>query len=222
MEARRKLRLVLLGDFKVGKTSLLRQFLDRKFVEQPSNTQLEDERTTVLKLGGGGEVELLLTDTAGSACSLCQVAFFADAADPAGQEQFRSFTSSYFRDKDGYVVVFSVTDAASFRNLSHWMKEIRGWDEACRVCVVGNKIDCEERAVSTREAEEYVASLGGGAVYLECSAKLNINCGKAFEEMARMCLKSMEPDKGSTPTTAPVNLRDPPQPPEQKNFACCN
>ena len=66
MEGRRKLRVVLLGDFRVGKTSLLRQFLDHKFVEQPSNTPagMEDERSTLLKLGGA-EVELLLTDTAG-------------------------------------------------------------------------------------------------------------------------------------------------------------
>ncbi len=116
-------------------------------------------------------------------------------------------------------MVFSVTDANSFRNLGHWVKEIRAWDEACQVCVVGNKIDCEERAVSTRDAEEYVAALGGGAVYIECSAKLNMNCNKAFEEIARMCLKESAPST-ATPTSPPVNLRD--QSTEQKNFVCCN
>ncbi len=72
MEARRKLRVVLLGDFRVGKTSLLRQFLDHKFVEQPSNTPagMEDERMTLIKLGGA-EVELLLTDTAGRRLASC-------------------------------------------------------------------------------------------------------------------------------------------------------
>ena len=64
MEPRKKLRVVLLGDYRVGKTSLMRQFLDHKFVEVPSNTVLEDERATMIRVGEH-EVELLLTDTAG-------------------------------------------------------------------------------------------------------------------------------------------------------------
>ncbi len=232
MEARKKLRVVLLGDFRVGKTSLLRQFVDHKFVEQPSNTPvLEDERTAVLKMGGR-EVQLLLTDTAGKRGRKTWGRVATDVAS-LGQEQFRSFTSSYFRDKDGYLVVFSVGDAASFGNLQHWIQEIRGWDESYRICVVGNKIDLEERAVTTREAEDFVATLGNGAIYLECSAKLNINCNKAFEEIARMCLGPPDTGTGTgtTPTTSGGNnassgssgmsLRDPAQQPEQRNFVCC-
>ena len=58
------IRVVLLGDFGVGKTSLFRQFLDRKFQEVPSNTMVEDERMTCLKVGDQ-DVDLLITDTAG-------------------------------------------------------------------------------------------------------------------------------------------------------------
>lgn len=59
-------------------------------------------------------------------------------------------------------------------------------------------------------------------VYMETSAKLNINCAKVFEEIARACHVQETP---VTPTTAPapvVNLRAPEQQPEQRNFVCCN
>jgi GTPase SAR1 family protein len=142
-----------------------------------------------------------------------------------GQEQFRSFTSSYFREKDGFLVVFSVTDRKSFENIGHWMKEIRNWDETTRVCIVGNKIDVDEklRVVSVREAEEFVASLGGGVKYMEASAKLNINCAKAFEEIARLChIGTSTSPTSPTPSQAPLNLRNPETQPEQRNFVCCN
>lgn len=203
---RTRVRVVLLGDFRVGKTSLVRQFLDHRFSEAPSNTVTEDERTSLLTVGGS-EVELLLTDT-------------------AGQEQFRSFTSSYFREKDGFVVVFSVADAASFRNVAHWVTEIRAWDEQYRLVLVGNKIDVEDRVVSTREAEDLCKTLSarGSVVYVETSAKLNVNCNKAFEEIVRLCLPKPEV---KAPTTAPgvVHLGNSEQQPlmnrPQSNFTCC-
>jgi GTPase SAR1 family protein len=61
---RKKLRVVLLGDFGVGKTSLFRQFLDHKFSEAASNTAMEDERLTSVKVADQ-DVDLLITDTAG-------------------------------------------------------------------------------------------------------------------------------------------------------------
>jgi small GTP-binding protein len=96
--------------------------------------------------------------------------------DTAGQEQFRSFTSSYFRDKHGALVVFDVSNRASFADLAHWVEEIRKWDENTQLVVVGNKMDLVERKVSLREAEEFAQSVR--AEYIETSAKLEINCIK--------------------------------------------
>ncbi len=59
---------------------------------------------------------------------------------------------------------------------------------------------------------------------METSAKLNINCGKVFEEIARGCVaqRGASDTSTTTPTTPPVNLRAPDQQPEQRNFVCCN
>ena len=144
-----------------------------------------------------------------------------------GQEQFRSFTSSYFRDKDGYVVVFSVTDAQSLQNVAHWVKEIRGWDESYQVVVVANKIDVEdkERAVTTKEAEEFLPRWEAANSRMWSAApSWTLTAPKAFDQIARQCLgtEKMTAPLGSTPSTpltSPLNLREQP---EQKNFTCCN
>lgn len=205
MDAGRRvtLRVVLVGNFGVGKTSLLRQYLDRTFSEVPSNTMQEDERETSVTVDGR-VCDLIVTDT-------------------AGQEQFRSFTSSYFRDKHGALAVFDVSDPVSLVDLAHWIREIRKWDANTDIVVVGNKMDLESRKVSTREGEEFASSMN--AVYVETSAKLEINCIKAFETLSRLCSRRLEPhsvESGTTPTGI-VSLK--PTPPgraggqPQQNFS---
>lgn len=136
---RTKLRVVLIGNFGVGKTSLLRQYLDRTFSSTPSNTIQEDERETTITIDSY-ICDVIVTDT-------------------AGQEQFRSFTSSYFRDKHGALAVFDVSNPQTLIDLEHWIREIRKWDEHTDIIVVGNKIDLEPRKVSTREGEEFAQSI---------------------------------------------------------------
>ena len=145
--------------------------------------------------------------------------------DTAGQEQFRSFTSSYFRDKDGFLVVYDVTNRESFQNVAHWVKEIRAWDEGSHICLTGNKIDAdEERQISTQEGEELAAQLGQQVSFVECSAKLNINCAKAFEQIARQChgsSSSSSSSSGSTPTSDSIKLDgSAAEQTEHRNFAC--
>ncbi len=214
MERRRlRMRLVLIGDFGVGKTSLMRQYLDRTFLEAPSNTLQEDERET--------------TYTAPDS-TICDVSLM----DTAGQEQFRSFTSSFLRDKHGALAVYDVNNLASFRNLAHWIQEIRKWDEHTQIVVVGNKIDLSDRQVTIREAEEFTHSVGGE--YVETSARLEINCIKAFETLMRRVhahLRGNGDAKSDTPTSSgsspvvtlggPAGAGAAGAGPEQQNFTGC-
>ena len=121
------------------------------------------------------------------------------------------------------MVVYDVHNVQSFENLGHWVQEIRAWDACSNILVVGNKIDVEaERAVGIEEAEAYVESLGKYASYLECSAKLNINCTKAFRQIAEQC---HSPSLGSmTTTTSTIKLNtSSSESQEQSNFTCpCN
>jgi GTPase SAR1 family protein len=74
--------------------------------------------------------------------------------DTAGQDRFRTITSSYYRGADGIIIVYDVTDRQSYDNVKNWLEEIEKYvDERTKKYIVGNKCDLEERkAIQTEEA----------------------------------------------------------------------
>ena len=121
-----------------------------------------------------------------------------------------------------------MTKRASFDNLNHWIKEIRAWDDGYQICIVANKIDLEkEREVTTQEAEALVEMTGLGATYVEVSAKANINCTRAFEQIAQSChnrRNSLNGPSVATSSSRTVKFdSDEPESTGRQNFACpCN
>nr|CAI44499.1 rab_C38 [Paramecium tetraurelia] len=74
--------------------------------------------------------------------------------DTAGQDRFRTITSSYYRGAQGIIIVFDVTDRESFNQIRQWIQEIDKFAaESVNKILVGNKIDSSQRRVSTDEAE---------------------------------------------------------------------
>jgi small GTP-binding protein len=70
--------------------------------------------------------------------------------DTAGTERFRTITPIYYRNVDGVLLVFDLTDRASFRSIQYWIDELneKGEDTA-QLMLVGNKNDrAAEREVS--------------------------------------------------------------------------
>lgn len=232
MDARRRMRLklVLIGDYGVGKSSLMRQYLDRTFLEAGSHTgPQEDERVTSVDVEGE-TCDVWLTDTAGQEqfrryfLGVSRRSLPPPAADRPRSflAPHHSFTSSYLRDKDGALAVFDVCNRASFESLAHWVGEIYKWEQNTVVVLVGNKIDlAEERKVTTREAEDFAKSVRA-VDYVETSAKLEINCIKAFEALMRHCYKRRRHDGAESITSSPTVSLRPPQPdaPTDNSFPC--
>lgn len=160
-----KYKLVFLGDQNVGKTSIITRFMydnfDRHYqatigIDFLSKTMYLEDRT----------VRLQLWDT-------------------AGQERFRSLIPSYIRDSSVAVVVYDVSNRASFLNTSKWVEDVRGErGNDVVICLVGNKTDlgAEKRQVSTEEGEEKAAK--DGLLFVECSAKAGYNVKSLFRKLA--------------------------------------
>merc|ERR1719335_135532 len=121
-----KYKLVFLGEQAVGKTSIITRFMYDTFdntyqatigIDFLSKTMYLEDRT----------VRLQLWDT-------------------AGQERFRSLIPSYIRDSSVAVVVYDVTNRASFANTVRWVKDVRS-ERANDVVIVlvGNKTDLTDR-----------------------------------------------------------------------------
>jgi Ras-related protein Rab-1A len=106
-------------------------------------------------------------------------------SETAGQERFRTITSSYYRGAHGIIVVYDVTDKVSFNNVKQWLGEIDRYAcQSVNKLLVGNKADLvEKKVVDYNEAKEFAEGLG--ISFLETSAKSAQNVEEAFLTMTR-------------------------------------
>uniref|UniRef100_A0A8C2CQA3 Ras-related protein Rab-21 n=1 Tax=Cyprinus carpio TaxID=7962 RepID=A0A8C2CQA3_CYPCA len=117
--------------------------------------------------------------------------------DTAGQERFHALGPIYYRDSNGAILVYDVTDEDSFQKVKNWVKELRKMlgNEIC-LCIVGNKIDLEkERHVSVEEAEGYAVSVG--AKHYPTSAKLNKGLEELFLDLCKRMMETAQAEERS-------------------------
>mmetsp|Transcript_45274 Transcript_45274/g.52046 ORF Transcript_45274/g.52046 Transcript_45274/m.52046 type:complete len:207 (-) Transcript_45274:200-820(-) len=178
-------KLLLIGDSGVGKTSLLLRFAENTFTDNFMSTIGVDFKIKTIDIDGK-TAKLQIWDT-------------------AGQDRFRTITSSYYRGAHGIIVVYDVTQKESFDHVPMWMNEIEKYaSENVVKLLVGNKADLEDRkAVSTDEGKERADSLG--IQFLEASAKNSHNVNETFISMAKE-LKGKVHSAGSD-SAAPANNR---------------
>jgi Ras-related protein Rab-1A len=104
--------------------------------------------------------------------------------DTAGQERFKTITSSYYRGAHGIILVYDVTNEASFKNLTKWLTEIdRYTDNKVIKIIVGNKIDSNDNVCVTYEQGEEFAKFANLELFY-VSAKNNVNIDTVF---VRLC-----------------------------------
>ncbi|KAM8980269.1 ras-related protein Rab-21 isoform 2-T2 [Sarcophilus harrisii] len=115
--------------------------------------------------------------------------------DTAGQERFHALGPIYYRDSNGAILVYDITDEDSFQKVKNWVKELRKMlgNEIC-LCIVGNKIDLEkERHVSVQEAEMYSESVG--AKHYHTSAKQNKGIEELFLDLCKRMIETAQVDE---------------------------
>lgn len=152
-------KVMVIGDSGAGKSCLILRFADDTFTASYISTIGVDFKFRTIEMDGL-TVKLQLWDN-------------------AGNERFRTITSSYLRGAHACVVIFDVTDAESFRNVPAWLSEIERYAQENVVRIlVGNKSDLEsKRSVTFSEANEFAISRG--MEYIEVSSKTGHNVNKA-------------------------------------------
>ncbi|KNA21752.1 hypothetical protein SOVF_040490 [Spinacia oleracea] len=183
MASRRRmlLKVIILGDSGVGKTSLMNQFVNHKFSNQYKATIGADFLTK----------EVQIDDRL----------FTLQIWDTAGQERFQSLGVAFYRGADCCVLVYDVNVTKSFEDLNRWREDFLL--QACPhdpenfpFVVLGNKIDVDggnSRVVSSKKAKAWCASKGN-IPYFETSAKDGTNVEAAFQCIAKNAIKN-EPEE---------------------------
>uniref|UniRef100_G3WVF7 small monomeric GTPase n=1 Tax=Sarcophilus harrisii TaxID=9305 RepID=G3WVF7_SARHA len=105
--------------------------------------------------------------------------------DTAGQERFRSVTHAYYRDAHALLLLYDVTNRASFDNIQAWLTEIHEYAQKDVVLMLlGNKVDSTQERVVKREDGEKLAK-EYGVPFMETSAKTGLNVDLAFKAIAK-------------------------------------
>lgn len=163
------LKVVLLGEGCVGKTSIVLRYVEDKFNNKHISTLQASFLTKKINVGDK-RVQLNIWDT-------------------AGQERFHALGPIYYRASNGAILVYDITDQDSFQKVKNWVKELKkmlGSDIV--ITIVGNKTDLDkDRTVNIEEAQCYAQAVG--ATFFETSAKLNEGIEELFQELTTLMIQ---------------------------------
>ncbi len=167
------LKLCILGDGAVGKTSIIMQHVDKRFEEEYKPTIGFDIALKTMKIHEKGiDAELLIWDI-------------------AGQAIFEKIREEYLQGTNGAIVMFDLTRPETLEHVKDWLRELVTFAGKVPFILIGNKADLtDQRAVSEEEGKA-VAEEAGALGYLETSAKTGDNVEDAFEDIIKAIVKSM-------------------------------
>jgi small GTP-binding protein len=169
-------KICIVGDFRVGKTTLLNQYLEKRFTPNVASTIGSNFYVKQIKIPN---VKNLIT---------------LQIWDLAGQEHFKWVRHEFYKGAKGIVYVFDLTNKKTFDNLTNWKNEIEKAVERFSSVLVGNKLDLinsDDTVIEKEESDNLKQSLGACG-YFETSAKLGTGIDDFFLKLVSYIYKSLE------------------------------
>ncbi len=170
-----KAKVCFVGDREVGKTSLIRRYVQGSFRE-----------AYVATLGAKVSSTYALTEQDGKTYGMKLVLW-----DIMGSSGFReTFKEAYFHGVHAVVAVFDLTRRPSLRQLSTWFASVEDITKPAVRLLMGNKADlADERVVTMEEGREF--SEGLKCPYMEVSAKTGKGVAAAFDTLLKKLVKAL-------------------------------
>ena len=134
-----RIKLILVGDKSVGKTSIITQFSEKQFSNEYIPTIGSDKIMKEIEIKGE-KLNLEIWDT-------------------VGQEQYRTVNKIFIKNAQIALIVYDITNKDSFNNLNFWLKEINDNNSKKAICcVLSNKSDLyENQVVDSEEGKNFAA-----------------------------------------------------------------
>ena len=167
-----KLKIILLGESSVGKTSLLLSYTDNYF-----------PKTHVTTIGVElKEKELIYKD----------YQIILQIWDTAGQERYRALAKSFFKGVQGILFVYDITSRPSFEQINKWIKDAQTHSSDFQSIIIGNKCDLKDRVVSNDELKTIGEKKN--MPVMETSAKDRTNVEEAFLKLIELIIGDKSKD----------------------------
>ncbi len=157
-------KIIIVGDISVGKTSIIKRFIENKFSDELKSTLINENLKKKIRIDSSTIVTLNIWDT-------------------IGDERFRILTRQFYQDAHGALLIFDITNKETFNKLDIWIKDIiENSPPDCILMLIGNKYDLKDnRKISYDDAN--ILSQRFNIFYYEVSAKNGNNIALAFEQL---------------------------------------
>lgn len=188
-EVEESLKVIVVGDGNVGKTSMLKRFCKNDFTETYKKTiGAEYMEKEVFLQQSQSSVKLMLWDT-------------------AGQEVFNALTASYYRGAAACVLAFSTSDIDSYHNVAKWKQKVEDQCGTITMVLCQTKIDLVEEFA--KEGKQHITTADGEALgaklglpYFPISTKKNYNVTNMFESAAARVLTAQTQERTAAAAAA--------------------
>ena len=169
------LKILVLGDTAVGKTSLSLKYVDGFFPENYISTIGVGYKIKIVEINGT-KIILKIWNT-------------------CGQERYKSLAKTFIKDADGILFVYDISNKQSFEHIKDWIRESEEANGEFQKIVLGNKIDlpAESRDVPKEKLSKYINEKKYKG--LEVSAKTGENVEKAFSMLTQLLVGNMSKEE---------------------------
>ena len=196
-------QILLIGDSSVGKTSLIQRYANGIFKEEYLATVGLDYYTK----------QEMIND----------ITVLVKLWDTAGQERFKALTPNYFRNAEGVVLAYDVTNSESFENLKFWINSIKSnlgeKNIFIPIIIIGNKIDMEDmRDITKEDASKFAKE--NNYKYFETSAKTGEGVDEAIRDLVNQVLANSDKNEAAKGERKSVKIEDNKEN-NQKKKGCC-
>lgn len=163
-------KVILLGNIAVGKTCILNRFCSNSFSSDYKCTVGVEFKVKSLSVDDSTIADLKIWDT-------------------CGDEKYRTLTKQYYREANGVILVFDLTQRETFVKLEYWLEDIRiNAPEDIIIVLVGNKSDlADTRKVTYKEASEFAQKKK--IEYIEVSARMGNNVSLIFDIISKKMIQ---------------------------------
>ncbi|MFX1298809.1 MAG: Rab family GTPase [Promethearchaeota archaeon] len=165
------IKIVLLGEANVGKTSLLYRWIENKFRENYKSTLGVNLLKKDMNIKEYGNISAQIWDL-------------------GGQESFKSLRRLYLEGANGALVLYDMTNRESYEKLDEWIQSFKKDRENEPIILIGNKSDLKDKIkIKEKEAREFAKRNNMDIIIT--SAKTGENVEKSFIELTTKILKKI-------------------------------
>jgi len=173
-EIRHILKILLLGDGAVGKTSLILRYIENKFKEEYSMSLGVDFLTKTVNFIDDQGIKRIVS---------------LQLWDIAGQSSHVSYAHLYLKGAHGAFYVYDMTRKETLMQIQErWQSQVLRVSPRCLSILIGNKSDLKKKRAVTKKECQKVCDAMHVIDYIETSAKTGTNVNRAFETMTTKIL----------------------------------